>query len=217
VADFEPIGLSAGTPILLLARKGFPAKDLKAFVAHVKAKGDKLTMAHAGVGSVSFTTCLLLNSILGLNPTPVTYNGTGPAMHALLADQVDYMCDQINSVVSQVAGGTIKAYLVASASRNPILPGVPTSREAGLPAFEVTAWNGLFAPKGTPKPILDKLTDALDKALSDETTRERLLKLGCDVPDEPRQGQEALRTLVKNEIERWRPVITAARAKSAPF
>jgi putative tricarboxylic transport membrane protein len=208
--DFEPIGLVAGTPVLILAKKDFPAKDLKEFVTYVKANSDKLNMAHAGVGSVSFTTCLLLNSILGVKPTSVPYNGTGPAMNALVGGQVDYMCDQIVNVVSQVNGGTILAYAIGTAERNPALPNVPTSKEAGLPEFQASAWNALFAPKGTPKPVLDKLTAALNAALDDETTRKRLLELGSDIPDAPRRGQQALAALVKSEIARWTPVIKAA-------
>ena len=120
------------------------------------------------------------------------------------------MCDQIVNVVSQVQGGTIKAYEIATAERNPSLPNVPTTREAGLPEFQVSAWNALFAPKGTPEAILDRLTDALDKALDDENTRKRLLELGSDIPDKPRRGQAALAALVKSEIARWTPVIQAA-------
>ena len=167
--DFAPIGLVAGTPVLILARKDFPPKDLKEFVAYVKANVDKLNMAHAGVGSVSFTTCLLLNSILGIKPTSIPFNGTGPALTALIAGQVDYMCDQIVNVVPAGARpAQIKAYAVGTAERNPALPNVPTSKEAGLPEFQAQAWNALFAPKGTPQPVLDKLSDALDKALDDE-------------------------------------------------
>lgn len=209
--DFDPIGMVSGTPIVILARKDFPAANLKEFVAYVRANADNLNMAHAGVGSVSFTTCQLLNSILGVKPATVPYNGTGPAINALAGGQVDYMCDQIINAVSPVTGGTIKAYAVATAARNPMLPDVPTTKEAGLPEFEVSAWNALFAPKGTPKPILDKLTDALDKGLSDVTTRRRLFDLGSDIPDAPRRGQKALATLVRNEIARWTPVTTGGR------
>lgn len=172
--DFEPIGVAAGTPILILAKKDFPAADLKEFLTYVKANTDKLNMAHAGVGSVSFTTCLLLNSILDVKPTAVPFNGTGPAMNALVGGQVDYMCDQIVNAVPQIKGGTIKAYAIATPKRNPALPDVPTTTEAGLPEFQVSAWNALFAPKGTPKPIIDKLNAALGKALDDPKTRSRL-------------------------------------------
>jgi len=144
----------------------------------------------------------------------VPFNGTGPAMNALVGGQVDYMCDQIVNVVSQVQGGTIKSYAVGTAERNPALPDVPTSREAGLPEFEASAWNALFAPKGTPQPILDKLSDALDKALDDESARKRLLDLGSVIPDKPGRGQQALATLVKSEIARWTSIIKAANVKA---
>ena len=208
--NFEPIGLAAGTPVLIVARKDFPAKDLKEFISYVKANVDKLNMAHAGVGSVSFTTCLLLNSIMGVKPTAVPYQGTGPAMNALIGGQVDYMCDQIVNAVPQINGGTIKTYGVATAERNPSLPDVPTTKEAGLPEFQASAWNGLFAPKGTPKPVTEKLSAALDKALDDEPTRKRLLELGSDIPGKDRRGPEAFAKLVASEIERWSPVIKSS-------
>jgi tripartite-type tricarboxylate transporter receptor subunit TctC len=208
--DFAPIGMAAGTPVLILGKKDFPPPDLKQFVNYVKANVDKLNMAHAGVGSVSHVTCLLLNSIIGVKPTAVPFTGTGPAMNALVGGQVDYMCDQIVNVVSQVQGGTIKAYAIGTAERNPALPDVPTTKEAGLPEFQASAWNALFAPKATPQPIVDKLADALDKALDDEATRKRLLELGSDLPGKERRGPTALAELVKSEIARWTPIIKAA-------
>ena len=211
--DFEPIGMIAGTPILVLAKKDFPAKDLKEFVAHVKANETKLNNAHAGVGSVSFTTCLLLNSIMKVKPTTIPFNGTGPSMNALVGGQVDYMCDQIVNAVPQINGGTIKVYAIATAARNPSLPDVPTTKEAGLPEFEASAWNALFAPKGAPKPIVDKLSDALSKALDDEGVRKRLLDLGSDIPDGPRRGGAALGALVKSEVDKWGKVIKEAGAE----
>ena len=209
-SDFVPIGMAAGTPVLILAKKDFPAKDLREFAVHVKQNVASLNMAHAGVGSVSHVTCLLLNSILAVKPTAVPFNGTGPAMNALVGGQVDYMCDQIVNVVPQVNGGTIKAYAIGTPERNPALPNVPTSKEAGLPEFQASAWNALFAPKGTPQPIGDKLSAALDKALSDEPTRKRLLELGSDIPEAPRRGPQALAALVKSEIDKWTPVIKAS-------
>jgi tripartite-type tricarboxylate transporter receptor subunit TctC len=211
--DFATIGMVAGTPVLILGKKDFPPKDLKEFIPYVKANVDKLNMAHAGVGSVSFTTCLLLNSILDIKPTSIPYNGTGPALTALIAGQVDYMCDQIVNVVQQIQAGQIKAYAIGTPARNPALSDVPTSKEAGLPEFEAQAWNALFAPKATPEPILDKLSDALDKALDDETTRKRLLELGSVLPGKPQRGQKALAALVKSEIERWSRAIKAAGAQ----
>jgi tripartite-type tricarboxylate transporter receptor subunit TctC len=207
--DFEPIGMAAGTPILILAKKDFPPKDLKEFVTYVKANEAKLNQAHAGVGSVSHVTGELLDHLVKAKPTFIPFQGTGPAMNALIAGQVDYMTDQIVNAVSQVQGGTIKAYAIGTAERNPALPNVPTSKEGGLPDFQVSAWNALFAPTGTPKPILDKLSAALDKALDDEATRKRLLELGSAIPGKDRRGQQALAALVKSEIARWSPILKA--------
>jgi tripartite-type tricarboxylate transporter receptor subunit TctC len=207
--DFAPIGLVAGTPVLILARKDFPPNDLKEFVPYVKANVDKLNMAHAGVGSVSFTTCLLLNQLLNVKPTSIPYNGTGPALTALIAGQVDYMCDQIVNVVQQITAGQIKAYAIGTPARSPALPDVPTAKEAGLPGFEAQAWNALFAPKDTPKPIVDMLSAALDRALDDEGTRKRLLELGSVLPDKTGRTQQALQSLVTSEIARWTPIIRA--------
>ena len=146
--SFQPIGMAAGTPILIVAKKSFPAKDLKEFVAYVKKNSEKLNEAHAGVGSVSFTTCAFFNSLIGAKPTRVVYRGTGPALNDLVSGQVDYMCDQIVNLVPQIQAGTIKAYGVALPQRSPALPDVPTTKEGGLPEFQVSAWNAIFAPKG---------------------------------------------------------------------
>jgi tripartite-type tricarboxylate transporter receptor subunit TctC len=212
--DFEPIGLASEYPVVIVARKDFPPKDLAEFVAFVKVNFAKLNMAHAGVGSIFFTTGLLLNSILGVKPTLVPFNGGAPAMNALVAGQVDYMCSDVLGSAPQLQSGTIKAYAIAASERSGGLPSVPTTREAGLPAFQASAWNALFAPKATPKPILDKLTDALDRALDDEDTRRRLTVVANDIPDKVRRGQKALLTLVKSEIARWTPIIQAANIKA---
>jgi len=206
-SDFEPIGMAAGTPILILARKNFPAKDLKEFVTYVKANAATLNQAHAGVGSVAHVTGLLLDSLLNVKPTLIPFQGTAPAMNALIGGQVDYMTDQIVNAVPQIKGDTIKVYAVGTPQRNPALPDVPTSKEAGLPDFQASAWNALFAPKNTPKVVLDTLSDALSKALDDSATRKRLLDLGSDIPDGNRRGQIALRDLVKSEIAKWTPII----------
>jgi putative tricarboxylic transport membrane protein len=208
--DFEPIALLAGTPILILARKDFPPKDLKEFIAYVKSNADKVNAAHAGVGSVSHVSCQLLNSILDIKPTGVPFNGTGPAMNALVGGQVDYMCDQIVNAVPQINGGTIKAYAIATSERNPSLPGVPTTAEAGLPAFQAQAWNAIFAPKGTPAPIVAKLNAAAVRALDDDGARKRLLDLGSVIPGAAERTPEALAALVKSEIAKWTPVLKPA-------
>ncbi|AMA56616.1 MULTISPECIES: tripartite tricarboxylate transporter substrate binding protein BugD [unclassified Bradyrhizobium] len=208
--DFEPIALLAGTPILILARKDFPPKDLKEFVAYVKANAEKVNAAHAGVGSVSHVSCELLHSILDIKPVGVPFNGTGPAMNALVAGQVDYMCDQIVNAVPQINAGTIKAYAIATAERNPSLPNVPTTAEAGLPAFQAQAWNAIFAPKGTSPAIIASLNAAAIKALDDETVKKRLLELGSVIPSPKDRTPEALAALVKGEIAKWSPVLKPA-------
>jgi tripartite-type tricarboxylate transporter receptor subunit TctC len=211
--DFEPIGLAAGTPILIVARKDFPAADLKEFIAKAKDTGTRLSQAHAGVGSVSFTTCTLLTSQLGVkHHRVVAYRGTGPALNDMVGGQVDYMCDQIVNLVEQVNGGTIKAYAIATAARSPALPNVPTTKEAGLPEYEVSAWNALFAPKGTPKEIVAKLNETLSKGLDDPATRKRLLDLGSVLPEGKGRSPEGLADLVKSEVARWTPILKAAGA-----
>jgi tripartite-type tricarboxylate transporter receptor subunit TctC len=208
--DFAPVALLAGTPILILARKDFPPKDLKEFVAYVKANAEKVNAAHAGIGSVSHVSCELLNSILEIKPVGVPFNGTGPAMNALVAGQVDYMCDQIVNAVPQINAGTIKAYAVATPGRNPSLPNVPTTTEAGLPAFQAQAWNAIFAPRGTSPDIIAKLNASAVKALDDETVKKRLLELGSVIPAPADRTPQALGTLVKNEIAKWTPVLKPA-------
>jgi tripartite-type tricarboxylate transporter receptor subunit TctC len=208
--DFEPVALLAGTPILILARKDFAPKDLKEFVSYVKTNVEKVNAAHAGIGSVSHVSCQLLNSILDIKPTGVPFNGTGPAMNALVGGQVDYMCDQIVNAVPQINGGTIKAYAVATPARNPSLSDVPTTAEAGLPAFQAQAWNAIFAPKGTPAPVIAKLNAAAAKALDDENVRKRLLDLGSEIPAAAERTPEALASLVKSEIAKWTPVLKPA-------
>jgi tripartite-type tricarboxylate transporter receptor subunit TctC len=208
--DFEPIGMAAGTPILIVTRKDFPANNLKEFVDYIKANGPKLNEAHAGVGSVSHTTCTLLQSLTGSKFTRVAYRGTGPALNDIVAGQVDFGCDQIVNLVPQIQAGNIKAMAIATPERSPSLPDVPTTKEAGLPEYEVSAWNAVFAPKGTPKEITQKLVDALDKALSDEGTRKRLLDLGGVIPEGKDRGPEALQKLVESEVARWTPVLKAA-------
>ena len=210
--DFAPVGLVAGTAILIIAKKDFPATNLKEFVAYLKNNPDKVNEAHAGVGSVSFTTCTMLQSILGTKTARVAYRGTGPSLNDLVAGQVDFGCDQIVNVVSQVQAGTIKAFAVASPQRSAVLKDVPTTKEAGLPEFQVSAWNAVFAPKDTPKDVMAKLNGALVKALDDGATRTRLLELGSIIPDRAGRTPEALQALVEKEVARWTPILKAAGA-----
>jgi tripartite-type tricarboxylate transporter receptor subunit TctC len=211
--DFAPVGLASGTPIVIVAKKDLPAKDLKEFVAYLKASSQKLNEAHAGTGSVSFTTCALLNSLVGAKPTRVAYRGTGPALNDLVGGQVDYMCDQIVNLVPQIQAGTIKAYAVALPERSPALPDVPTTKEAGLPEYQVSAWNAIFAPKGTPPEVVKRLSASLLKALEDPATKKRLLDLGADLSDMEARTPEGLQKLVEREVARWNQVLKETGAK----
>lgn len=207
--DFEPVGLAAGTPILIVARKDFPAKDLKEFMAYVKANAAKVNNADAGQGSVSNITCIMLHDMLKVDPTAIPYKGTGPMLNDLVSSKVDYACDQIVNLTPQIKAGAIKAYAVATPARAAALPDVPTTAEAGLPEFQVSAWNAVFAPKGTPKEIVAKLSDALTKALADPATKGKLEELGGVVPDAKGASPDALAELVKNENARWVPLLKA--------
>jgi putative tricarboxylic transport membrane protein len=208
--DFAPIGLAAGTPIVILAKKTFPAANLKEFIEYVKKNQDKVNEAHAGVGSVSFTTCTMLQSMIGTKTGRVAYRGTAPSLNDLVAGQVDFGCDQIVNIVSQVQAGSIKAYAIATPERAEVLKDVPTTKEAGLPDFQVSAWNAIFAPKGTPADVVAKLNAALVAALDDASTRKRLLELGSVIPDRAGRSPEALQKLVESEVARWTPILKAA-------
>jgi tripartite-type tricarboxylate transporter receptor subunit TctC len=216
VKDFEPIGLAAGTPIVIVAKKAFPASSLQEFITYVKANQGAVNEAHAGPGSVSFTTCTLLDTQLGVKPTRVAYRGTGPALNDLVGGQVDFMCDQIVNVIEQIRAGSIKAFAIATPERSPALPDLPTTKEAGLPEFQVSAWNALFAPKGTPKEIVKKLNEALSKSLDDPSTSKRLLDLGGVIPDAAHRTPESLGAFVKSEVERWTPILKATGAIATP-
>jgi len=208
--DFEAVGQVAAFPLLIAARKDFPANDLKEFIAYLKANDIKINQGHAGVGSIFFTTCLMLNAILGVKPTMVPFAGGAPAMNALVGGQVDFACADILTGAPHYIDGKIRIYALAAPARNPAIPQVPTTAEAGLPEWVVAGWNAIFAPKDTPRGIVEQLADALDKALDDEVTRKRLITLGCDIPEKPQRGPAALHALVVSEIARWSPIIKAA-------
>jgi len=208
--DFAPIGLVHWAPVMMVARKDFP-DNLKEFISYLKANGQRLNLAHAGVGSIGFSCGLLFNSIVGVKPSLVPFNGAAPALNALLGGQVDYMCDggALNSVPHEQSG-RIKAYMIDAERRSPIVPNVPTAQEAGLPEFKASAWTALFAPRETPKSVLDRLTEALDRALDDDQTRKRLVDNATEIPDKAERGQQPLRALVKSEIDRWTQIIETA-------
>jgi tripartite-type tricarboxylate transporter receptor subunit TctC len=208
--DFEHIGLINEVPMTLVAKKDFPAKDLKELITYVKANKDKVNYANAGLGAASHLCGMLFMSAIQTDVTTVPYKGTGPAMNDLLGGQVDFMCDQTTNTTSQIKAEKIKVYGVTSKKRVPSLPNVPTMDEAGLKGFEVSIWHALYAPKGTPKPVIDKLTKGLQDALKDATVKQRFADLGSEPVAENRATPEAHRAMLKAEIDRWAPIIKKA-------
>jgi tripartite-type tricarboxylate transporter receptor subunit TctC len=211
--DFEPIGLSAEYPELLVVRKDFPADNLREFVAYAKANESKLNVGHAGLGSVSYIGCLLLHSAIGIKPTMVPFTGTAPVLSAMLGGQIDYECDPLLGTMSQVRAGTVKALAIAARKRSPMLPDVPTSYEQGLPEFDCAPFYAVFAPVGTPQPVIEKLVEALNKGLGEEQVQKRLAELGADIVEPGRRGPKALAELVRSESARLMPILRAAAEK----
>ncbi|QCK85766.1 tripartite tricarboxylate transporter substrate binding protein BugD [Phreatobacter aquaticus] len=206
--DFEPIMNAAGTPMMIAAHKDFPASTLQEMIALIRANPGRYNYGHGGVGSTSHLTCVFFHHLVGAPVQHVPFRGSGPALAALLGKQLDYVCDQTVTIVPQLAN--LKTYVVATPSRLGVAPDVPTSAEAGLPVFQVVGWNAMFAPKGTPREIIERLNAAGRAALADESVRKRLLELGCEIPDAAGQTPEALGAHVRAEVEKWTPVIKAA-------
>ena len=177
-AAFAPVGLVNYGPFVLTARATYEPNTAADILARLKADGSKVNVAHAGVGSGSHLCGMMLTQALGVNFTYVPYKGTGPAMNDLVGGQVDVLCDQTTNAIPQIEGGKIKAYAVTASKRLEQLPKLPTLAEAGLPGFEVTVWHALYAPAGTPQPIVTKLNGALQKALADEAVLKRFADLG---------------------------------------
>ncbi len=210
LADYEYIGQVADVPMTLLAKKGLPPDNLKELLAYVKANKDKLNYANAGLGAASHLCGLLFMSQIETDLTTVSYKGTAPAMTDLIGGQVDLMCDQTTNTTQQIKAGAVKVYGVTSRTRVASLPDVPTLNEAGLKGFEVVVWHGLYVPKGTPKPVIDKLVAALQDAVKDPTFKSRLADLGAEPVPVAKANPEALRTHLQAEINKWGPIIKKA-------
>jgi tripartite-type tricarboxylate transporter receptor subunit TctC len=211
--DFEPIGLTAEYPELLVVRKDFPANNFQEFIAYAKANPGKLNVGHAGLGSVSYIGCLLLHAAIGIKPTMIPFTGTAPVLNAMLSGEVDYDCDPVLGTLSQVQAGNVKALAVAAKKRSPLLPDVPTSHEQGLPEFDIAPFYAVFVPAGTPEAVVDKLADALSKGLDEEAVQKRLADLGADSVEPGRRGPKALAARVKSESARLIPILRAAAEK----
>jgi tripartite-type tricarboxylate transporter receptor subunit TctC len=208
--DFEPVAMVVDTPMTLIARPDFPAKDVNELIAYVKANKAKLNLANAGIGSASHLCGLLFQSALQTDVTTVPFKGTADALNALIGKQVDLLCDQSTNTTQHINAGTVKAFGVTSKTRLPTLPNLPTLDEAGLKGFQVGVWNGVYAPKGTPKAVIDKLAAAVQQALQDPDFRKRMADLGSTVFAQEQSTPAALAAQLKSEIARWTPVIQAA-------
>jgi tripartite-type tricarboxylate transporter receptor subunit TctC len=209
--DFEAVGLTVHAPAVIVAKKDFPAKDLAEFVTYLKTNGDAVKQAHGGIGSSSHMACLLFTSEVGVKPTLVAYRGVNLAINDLLGGHVDFYCEQAVSVAQQVAAGSIKAYAVSGAERLAAVPAVPTAQEAGF-NYRMSIWAGMFAPKDTPKEVVDRLAAALDKAQDDPAVQKRLGELGGTVPAKDERAPATFANFVKAEIARWSPILKVASA-----
>jgi tripartite-type tricarboxylate transporter receptor subunit TctC len=209
--DFEPIGLMSINPQLMIARKGFPADDLKGLVAYMKAKPGMATFVDQNAAAK--VTGILMQNSTGTTVQFIPYRGAGPAMQAMLGGQVDLMVVQAAVTLPQARAGTVKILANLSPSRSPVVPGVPTSEESGIPGLYASGWFGLFAPKGTPKEIIARLNGAMVQALADPALRARFTDLGLDVATREQQAPEGLAAFHKAEIEKWWPIIKAAGIK----
>jgi tripartite-type tricarboxylate transporter receptor subunit TctC len=210
VADFVPIGFTAHSPAVIIARKDFPARDMKEFVAILRQQGGALKQGHGGVGASSHMACLLFTAEVGVKPTLVAYRGSAPALNDLVGGHVDFMCEQSVSVAETVLSGSVKAYAVSAGERLASLPDVPTAKESGI-NYEMSVWAGLFAPKGTPTAVIARLADALDKALDEASVRQTLAQLGGAIPAKAERNPAAFDRFVRAEVARWSPILAATR------
>lgn len=214
VDDFEPIGSATNGPMVIVTRNDFPAKDLDEFIAYLRANGPRVSLAHAGVGSASHLCGLMMMSALNVKLNEIPYKGTGPALNDLMGGQVDVLCDQTSGTVPPVKAGRIKAYAAAGKARLPSLPAVPAISEAGVQGFDINISFGLYAPKGTPKPVLDQLTAALQKAVTDPEVRAKLEGMGISAVGVEQATPASLRAHLRNEIDTLGSLLVKAGVKA---
>jgi tripartite-type tricarboxylate transporter receptor subunit TctC len=208
--DFEPVILVASTPMVLVTRKTLPAHTLAEVIAYAKANKGKTTMGSAGVGSISHLTLLLFNHLTGADVTHVPYRGLSEASNDLLGGQIDTLFDQVVTATPHILNDSENAVVVTVPQRTASIPNVPSSTEAGLPALQTVAWTALFAPKGTPKPIIMRINSAVQKAMADPVIAKRLAEIGADIPPPEQRSPQALGQLVNAEVDKWVPLIKDA-------
>lgn len=210
--DFEFVSQVIDVPMTLVGRKDLPAKNLPELVSYVKAHASKINVAHAGLGAVSHLCSLLFRQAVGQEFQTVPYQGTAPAMNALMGGQVDLLCDQTTSTTPFIKAGSVKLYGVTTLQRIKAMPDVPTLDEQGLKGFQMVVWHGIYAPKGTPQPVVERLNLAVRAALKDPAFQQRMKELGAEIVPESKQTPEGLRSWLKSETDRMAPVIRAAGA-----
>jgi tripartite-type tricarboxylate transporter receptor subunit TctC len=206
--DFAPVALAVEAPLVLIARKDLPVKDMKEFVAYAKANKDKMQYASAGTGSAIHLGCALMNMVTGLDIVHVPYRGANPAMQDLVSGRVDYLCDIITTAKPQIDGGTVKPIAILAKARSPVLSDVPTAIEQGFDV-EAYTWNAFFLPRGTPEAIVQKLNHATVEAMKTPEVRSKLESLGLQFVSEDRTTPQYLATFVQGEIAKWAVPIKA--------
>ncbi|MBU70034.1 MAG: hypothetical protein CL858_32205 [Cupriavidus sp.] len=214
LTDFTFVGQVADVPMTLLGRHDLPANNLAELVSYIQKNQAKVNLANAGLGAVSQLCGMLFQKAIGVDLQTIPYQGTAPAMTALLGGQVDILCDQTTQTLPHIKAEKVKLYGVTTAERIAALPNTPTLREGGLKGFEVKVWHGIYAPKGTPPAVIDKLNGALRVALKDPAVVARMKDLGAVIVPEDKQTPEGLRTWLSSEIDKWSPIIKAAGVKA---
>ncbi|HYF60112.1 MAG TPA: tripartite tricarboxylate transporter substrate binding protein BugD [Burkholderiaceae bacterium] len=208
--DYEYIGLINDVPMTLLSSTKVPSNNLKELIGWLRQNKEKATLANAGLGAASHLCGLLFQQSIETDLTTVPYKGTAPAITDLIGGQVDVLCDQTTNTTEQIRGGKVKVHALTAPRRIESLKEVPTSAEAGLPGFELSIWHGMYAPKGTPKPVVDKLVQSLQAALKDPALNKRFADLGSVTVSADRQTPDALARHLKAEIDKWSPIIKKA-------
>jgi tripartite-type tricarboxylate transporter receptor subunit TctC len=210
--SFESIGFIGSTPVTVVARKDFPPNTLQELIAHLRSNQKTVTLAHAGIGSISHIFCTYLQRLVGVRTLGVPFRGLSDSTQALLAGQVDYSCNQAPLTVEYVSAGTLKAYAITSEARSAMMPLLPTAAEAGLPAFTLGAWSAFQFPRGTSDTIVKKVNQALSNALDEQDTQQRFASLGIDIAPPEKRTPSWLGPFIRSEVARWKPILESELA-----